>query len=282
MPRRSTSSLSTSSITLRPPRIGVSSTTCSRAFCSRSRRRPNGRTGSTSGRGPMGVPRSTCVSGTRSTVSSSLPFNTSASRTRPIFPESAGRPVSTKRLTSGASTPVTTSVRTLSYGSLPGSLRNHGVCVRSRSAQPSSTRSTWPGSSTNAASHPLRSRGKRRSSCATSKSPGCSAASSARSSPAMCSTKASTFPRSTRSSFCGRPSRSPCFSSRSDAAYVAIDNKEVCTVLDFVANYRREFRFDLRLRALTGIGRRDLVGATEAGISVPADGLSPRARTAGS
>ncbi len=27
------------------------------------------------------------------------------------------------------------------------------------------------------------------------------------------------------------------------------DNKEVCTVLDFVANYRREFRFDLRLRA---------------------------------
>ncbi len=43
------------------------------------------------------------------------------------------------------------------------------------------------------------------------------------------------------------------------------DNKEVCTVLDFVANYRREFRFDLRLRALTGISRRDLVGATEAG-----------------
>ena len=43
------------------------------------------------------------------------------------------------------------------------------------------------------------------------------------------------------------------------------ENKEVCTVLDFVANYRREFRFDLRLRALTGISRHDLVGATEAG-----------------
>ncbi len=43
------------------------------------------------------------------------------------------------------------------------------------------------------------------------------------------------------------------------------EDKDVCTVLDFVANYRREFRFDLRLRALTGIGRRELVGATEAG-----------------
>jgi len=39
--------------------------------------------------------------------------------------------------------------------------------------------------------------------------------------------------------------------------------KEVCTILDFVANYRREFRFDLRLRALTGVSRRDLVVAAE-------------------
>jgi superfamily II DNA or RNA helicase/HKD family nuclease len=41
--------------------------------------------------------------------------------------------------------------------------------------------------------------------------------------------------------------------------------KEVCTVLDFVANYRKEFRFDLRLRALTGINRRDLAAAAEEG-----------------
>ncbi|MDZ7674561.1 MAG: DEAD/DEAH box helicase family protein [Acidimicrobiales bacterium] len=41
--------------------------------------------------------------------------------------------------------------------------------------------------------------------------------------------------------------------------------KDVCTILDFVANYRREFRFDLRLRALTGIARRDLVDAAEEG-----------------
>ncbi len=41
--------------------------------------------------------------------------------------------------------------------------------------------------------------------------------------------------------------------------------KDVCTVLDFVANYRKEFRFDLRFRALTGIPRRDLVDAAEEG-----------------
>jgi superfamily II DNA or RNA helicase/HKD family nuclease len=43
------------------------------------------------------------------------------------------------------------------------------------------------------------------------------------------------------------------------------DSKDVCTILDFVANYRKEFRFDLRLRALTGIARRDLVDAAEQG-----------------
>lgn len=41
--------------------------------------------------------------------------------------------------------------------------------------------------------------------------------------------------------------------------------KDVCTILDFVANYRKEFRFDLRLRALTGIPRRELVEAAEQG-----------------
>lgn len=41
------------------------------------------------------------------------------------------------------------------------------------------------------------------------------------------------------------------------------DSKDVCTILDFVANYRKEFRFDLRLRALTGIARRELVEAAE-------------------
>ena len=42
-------------------------------------------------------------------------------------------------------------------------------------------------------------------------------------------------------------------------------DKDVCTVLDFVGQHRREYRFDLRLRALTGISRRELVAAAEQG-----------------
>jgi superfamily II DNA or RNA helicase len=34
--------------------------------------------------------------------------------------------------------------------------------------------------------------------------------------------------------------------------------KAICTVLDFVGNHRREFRFDIRLRALLGGSRRDI------------------------
>ena len=41
--------------------------------------------------------------------------------------------------------------------------------------------------------------------------------------------------------------------------------KTVCTVLDFVGNHRKEFRFDLRLRALLGGTRRELTAAVEQG-----------------
>jgi superfamily II DNA or RNA helicase/HKD family nuclease len=42
-------------------------------------------------------------------------------------------------------------------------------------------------------------------------------------------------------------------------------NKSVCTVLDFVGAHRREFRFDLRYRALLGGTRNDVERAVEAG-----------------
>jgi superfamily II DNA or RNA helicase/HKD family nuclease len=42
-------------------------------------------------------------------------------------------------------------------------------------------------------------------------------------------------------------------------------SKDVCTVLDFIGQHRREYRFDLRLRAMTGISRRGLVEAAEEG-----------------
>jgi superfamily II DNA or RNA helicase len=41
------------------------------------------------------------------------------------------------------------------------------------------------------------------------------------------------------------------------------EGKDVCTVLDFVGQHRKEFRFDLRLRAILGGSRRDLERAIE-------------------
>jgi len=43
------------------------------------------------------------------------------------------------------------------------------------------------------------------------------------------------------------------------------DGKRVCTVLDFVGQHRREFRFDRRLRALLGGTRKDLTRQVEQG-----------------
>lgn len=41
--------------------------------------------------------------------------------------------------------------------------------------------------------------------------------------------------------------------------------KDVCTILDFVAQHRREYRYDLQLRALTGLPRQQLIEAAEQG-----------------
>lgn len=42
-------------------------------------------------------------------------------------------------------------------------------------------------------------------------------------------------------------------------------DKPCCTVLDFIGQQHRKFRFDLRYRALTGVSRRELVEAVEEG-----------------
>ncbi|HEY4368681.1 MAG TPA: DUF3427 domain-containing protein [Steroidobacteraceae bacterium] len=41
--------------------------------------------------------------------------------------------------------------------------------------------------------------------------------------------------------------------------------KSVCTVLDFVGNHRKEFRFDRRFRALLGVSRADLITQVDSG-----------------
>ena len=53
-------------------------------------------------------------------------------------------------------------------------------------------------------------------------------------------------------------------------------DKAVLTVLDFVGHHRKEFRFDQRLRALTGETRRGLERTIERGLPVPAVRLPDR------
>ena len=77
----------------------------------------------------------------------------------------------------------------------------------------------------------------------------------ASSSPSTSSTRVSTFRTSTRCCCCARPRarRSSCSSSA--AACGKAHGKALCTVLDFVGNHRKEFRFDRRFRALLGGSR---------------------------
>ena len=84
-------------------------------------------------------------------------------------------------------------------------------------------------------------------------------------SPQTCSTRASTSPRSTPSCSCGprRARRSSC--SSSVAGCDASQGKAVLTALDFIGQQRREFRFDVRYRALIGVGRKALERQIEQG-----------------
>ena len=80
-----------------------------------------------------------------------------------------------------------------------------------------------------------------------------------------CSTRASTCPASTRSCSSGPPKapRSSC--SNWVAGCGSPPDKPVLTALDFVGHQRKEFRFDVRYRALTGATRRGLTHQVEQG-----------------
>jgi hypothetical protein len=60
------------------------------------------------------------------------------------------------------------------------------------------------------------------------------------------------FPTSTRSSCCGRPSRRSCSSNSSAAACVVADNKPFLRVIDFIGNHRSFLAKPQALLALTG------------------------------
>jgi superfamily II DNA or RNA helicase/HKD family nuclease len=63
-----------------------------------------------------------------------------------------------------------------------------------------------------------------------------------------------------------RPTESPTvFLQQLGRGLRSAPDKACCTVLDFIGQQHRSFRFDLRFRALTGVSRRELVDAIEAG-----------------
>ena len=59
------------------------------------------------------------------------------------------------------------------------------------------------------------------------------------------------------------------------------EGKAVLTVMDFIGQQRREFRFDLRYRALTGYGRKELEKAVEDEFPYLPSGLADRAGPGG-
>ena len=88
------------------------------------------------------------------------------------------------------------------------------------------------------------------------RSDGSRLASCARCSPSMCSTRASTFPRSTRCCSSGPPRarRSTCSSSGAGSGCTRARAASRC--LDFIGRANRRFRFDRRFRAMLGGGTR--------------------------
>ena len=79
---------------------------------------------------------------------------------------------------------------------------------------------------------------------------------------------------------CLRPTDSPTlFLQQLGRGLRKAADKPVCTVLDFVGNHRKEFRYDRRFRALLGGSRKEVIGQIEVGLPVPAGRLPDQPRT---
>ena len=78
------------------------------------------------------------------------------------------------------------------------------------------------------------------------------------------STRVSTFLKSIPYSCYAQPKAPRCFSSSLEGGLRWAEGKRVLTVLDFVSRVRREYRYDVRYRALLGGTRRQVQRAVEA------------------
>ena len=138
-------------------------------------------------------------------------------------------------------------------------MRALGFCVMSR------MRSTWQPSSHAPAFPPWLSAAARLRPIAHVPSMTCGRGGSMSCSPPTCSTKVSTCPTSTPSCSCGPPRVQRSSSNSLGRGLRRSRDKAVLTALDFVGHHRKEFRFDVRYRALTGATHRGLERQVEQG-----------------
>ena len=148
------------------------------------------------------------------------------------------------------------------------------ACAHWASASASITPSSWPGVSTRRGSPPRGERDDTSSRAVSVRSRISRVGGSMSCSPRTFSTRGSTSPTWTRCCSCGRPRARPSSCSSWGAGCGERRDKAVLTVLDFVGYHRKEFRWDRKLRALTGRnpsgpGTRDRTRVPVLAVGVP-------------
>ena len=140
-----------------------------------------------------------------------------------------------------------------------------GGCGRSGSACRWPMPSTWPTCSSGPGLRALRCRRARRRPSAPRRCGACGRWRSTACSPSTCSTRVLDLPQVDTVLFLRPTQSSTVFLQQLGRGLRRARGKAVLTVLDFIGQHRREFRFDVRYRALTGGSRRALLDDIEHG-----------------
>ena len=156
--------------------------------------------------------------------------------------------------------------------------RRPAGCGRSGSACRWRTRSTWPTCSTAPGSRASPCRRVRRRPSAPRRCGACGRGRSTACSRSTCSTRVVDLPQVDTVLFLRPTQSSTVFLQQLGRGLRRAPDKAVLTVLDFIGQHRREFRFDVRYRALTGGSRRALLRRSRARLPVPAVRVAARAR----
>ena len=241
--------------------------TCSRRCCSASPPRPNAPTARTSSTTSTATSPRRCGCGTRSSGTWSARSSTSASTTTRTCRPSGGRAAATtsaelEKLYTGNDARVSM-VLAAAAGQAPG--RPH-ACARSASASASRTRSSWRGSSRRPACRRWRSPPTRDSDDRKQALAGPARRAQVRALFAVdLFNEGVDLPEVDTLLFL-RPTESALvFLQQLGRGLRRFEGKDCVTVLDFIGQAHRQFRFDLRYRAVTGATRTEVEKQIEQG-----------------